>query len=638
MPSKDLLRVLGLYTALAGTCWAFWPGLTGPFLFDDFPNLSQLGTLGGVTDFNSALRFILGGDAGPLGRPLSLASFLINDVGWPSDPYGFKYTNLMLHLLTGVSLFGFLHELERSQAPARQTNGHVPLLVTALWLMHPMQSAPIFLVVQRMTILSALFTFMGLSVWLRGRNRLASGRKGGYWRMTVGISGFGLLAVLCKENGALLPFLAFVCELTLAPLPSSRGSRLWKALFFATPAALLAGYFAISWHNFIRGYEVRDFNMKERLMTEWLVLFDYLRTILIPDMRTTIFRDDFPIIKTFNATAATALACWTALVASSLYLKRQFPLLAFAVLFFLVGHSLEAGPIPLELYFVHRNYVPMVGVLYALFAAVAQLLKSRPRIAYVLGVCSIALTAVVTHAESTYWGNEALFVNAWANERPGSPRAAAMAANFWGTHGQYKKAIQIVERTLAITPDSLTLQVGDYYEHCLAGTEDSKLWVRISSNLPYAPRDTAVLDALDILARNIRDHTCKDVSIQDIVSAIDLLKQNPAFGAAQQQARIDYALAMYFLELGQTGSAVGALEQAVTAAPTVYEYELLGDLYREGGMPAKAVEMYEKGLAIPLFRGWRARILKDKPQFPVLEKKLHDTRADLNGPVNATPP
>ena len=626
MARKDLAIIFGLYAALAAACWAFWPGLTGPFLFDDFPNLSQLGTLGGVTDFNSALRFILSGDAGPLGRPLSLASFLINDVGWPSDPYGFKYTNLMLHLLTGVSVFGFLRELERAQAPALRTNGHVPLLVTALWLVHPMQSAPIFLVVQRMTILSALFTFWGLTVWLQGRNRLASGLQGGYWRMTMGITGFGLLATLCKETGALLPFLAFACELTLAPLPSSRRARQWKTLFFAVPAVLVTGYFAISWHGFMQGYEIRDFTLSQRLMTEWLVLFDYLRTIMIPDMRTTIFRDDFPIIRTFDVTALSALASWVALVASSLYLRRRFPLAAFAVVFFLIGHSLEAGPVPLELYFIHRNYVPMVGVLYALFATVAQLLESRPRIAYALGVCSVVLTGVVTHAGSIYWGNEALFVNAWANERPGSPRAAAMAANFWGTRDHYDDAIRIVERTLAITPDSLTLQVGDYYEHCLAGRENKKIWDHMRSTLLRSSRDTAVLDALDILARNIRDKTCKEVSIEDIVEVIDLLKRNPAYGAPQQQARLDYSLTLYFLELGQTASAVGALEQAVAAAPTVYEYELLGDLYREGGHPEKAAEMYKKGLAIPFFRGWRSYLVHNELHFPGLERKLAEVQ------------
>src|SRR5688572_22390989 len=82
------------------------PALTGPFLFDDFPNLENLREIGG--QFSSQrLANYLASFTGTPGRPLAALSFLVDDYAWPSDPYPFKRHNLLLHLLCGVMVFGF---------------------------------------------------------------------------------------------------------------------------------------------------------------------------------------------------------------------------------------------------------------------------------------------------------------------------------------------------------------------------------------------------------------------------------------------------------------------------------------------------------------------------------------------------
>lgn len=88
---SDLLKFFVSVAALLGLTYSLYvPGLAGVFLFDDFPNLEPLGYAGGVTDVQSALRFIFGNSSGPTGRPISIASFLLNDNSWPSHPFYFK--------------------------------------------------------------------------------------------------------------------------------------------------------------------------------------------------------------------------------------------------------------------------------------------------------------------------------------------------------------------------------------------------------------------------------------------------------------------------------------------------------------------------------------------------------------------
>src|SRR5690606_15482615 len=95
------------------------------------------------------------------GRPLSMLSFIINDFSWPSSPWPFKYTNLLVHLLVGVVIFGFARSLGQSRTkPVR--GDFVALVAMSAWLLHPMQLSTSMLVIQRMTQLSALFTFAGL--------------------------------------------------------------------------------------------------------------------------------------------------------------------------------------------------------------------------------------------------------------------------------------------------------------------------------------------------------------------------------------------------------------------------------------------------------------------------------------------
>src|SRR5690606_35099989 len=101
-----MLIALGLAAALITTLLVSWPALNGPFLFDDIPNLEQLATLGGHLDWESLANFAAQYRSQP-GRPLSMLSFVLNDSTWPTNPWSFKYTNLMLHLFGGVLVFGF---------------------------------------------------------------------------------------------------------------------------------------------------------------------------------------------------------------------------------------------------------------------------------------------------------------------------------------------------------------------------------------------------------------------------------------------------------------------------------------------------------------------------------------------------
>ena len=228
-----------------------------------------------------------------------------------------------------------------------------------MWLLHPFLVSTTLYVVQRMAQLSMLFSLVGLTLYIRGRIMVPVNPRRAYLTMTLSIVLFGLLATLSKENGILLPLFAAVIELTIVASQRDklgRLSRYWVAAFFVLPALVILAYLGrgVFSGSFFEVVPPRDFSLYERILTQPRILFEYLQHWFIPNLYTTgVFQDH--ILKSTGilspVSTAVALLMHVGIVALTIVKSRQWPLLAFAVLFFYTGHLLESTVLNLELYF-----------------------------------------------------------------------------------------------------------------------------------------------------------------------------------------------------------------------------------------------------------------------------------------------
>src|SRR5690606_27240932 len=115
------------------------------------------------------------------------------------------------------------------------------------------------------------------------------------------------------------------------------------------------------------------------------------------------------------------------------------PMLSFAVGWYLVGHSIESTTVPLELYFEHRNYIPIIGpVLAVVFAADCEARKVwliRPALfAYIvmLGIVLLSLTSL--------WGRPLLAAQMWSLYNPESARAVQYLSEQYARAGNETQA------------------------------------------------------------------------------------------------------------------------------------------------------------------------------------------------------
>ncbi len=557
---------------------AYWPGLNGPFILDDFDSIMSLGDRGGVVDWDTLKTFVLTGATGPTGRPISVLSFLIDAQNWPAEPWPFKRTNLAIHL-SNAALIGMISfKVLRIAAYDARDARWIAMLSTAIWLLHPFMVSTTLYVVQRMAQLSALFVLGGLALYIYGRSRLDTSPKTSYLIMSAAIGGGTLLAVLSKENGILLPLLVGVLEITIYASPQAgviRTNRLWSFAFVVAPTVVIFLYLGKQFllDSFFEVVPPRDFSLYERLLTQPRVVVDYLYQLLIPKLYTTgVFQDHF--LKSTGilqpVSTAAAIMLHSAAITLSFVYRRRWPIAAFAVLFFYGGHLLESTVLNLELYFEHRNYLP-AAFLFLPLAVVFRMKLKPPILVAVFFLITLTL-AGFTRYSANVWTSYPSMVEASARKAPGSARAQTEHSVMLSSMGRYEDALLVLDRAIEIDANSTftpLLKVNRLVTLCKMNRLDLAefdLVAKTLSTIPYDPRlIKAYMAVVDVVAAG----ECAE---------IDIARMNVLFTGMLQVPRnadrstLEYSHVMYLIGvteaiLGRRQKSVDAFEESLVARP-----------------------------------------------------------------------
>ncbi|MCG3142877.1 MAG: hypothetical protein HONDAALG_00172 [Gammaproteobacteria bacterium] len=410
----------------------YWPGLRGELIVDDLPNLKPFGDLErGLIRWQD---IVADNASGPLGRPLAMLSFLADYYVGGGRVFQFKLTNLLIHLLCGVlvyALAGLLFARHRTMPPAARR--WWALLAMALWLTAPLFASTVLYVIQRMAQLATLFSLVGLVSYVYGREQLdISFRRGAAFILAAYLIALPL-AVLSKENGAILPLLILVTEIFWFGFAGQgravRFLRTVHALFAVVPVIAGAVWLATHTDAFLSRYAGRDFTLSERLMTQARVLWDYLAQLFLPNgLRMGVIHDDFVISRSLAnpPTTAIAIAAWIAVITTLVLWRKSVTvrLLAFGLTFFLIGHLIESTVLPLEIYFEHRNYLPATGLFIAAAGVAAHLchrFEGLRRVAVLLALIPL-LTGFIAYQRVMTWQSAEAIALMAENSHGRSPR------------------------------------------------------------------------------------------------------------------------------------------------------------------------------------------------------------------------
>lgn len=593
-----------LIGVLAFAILLYWPGLQGPFSFDDTPNITDNTAIqvehltfdGLISASSSYGRW-------PLKRPLSMLSLALNWFVSGAHPFGFKLVNLAIHLCNGLLLYALTLVLLGTPRVAEgilgkqtsQNTSWVALLVAVIWLLHPINVTSVLYVVQRMASLSALFCLVGMLLYTWGRLRVIQRRPGG---ISAILAAFGIatpLAFLSKETGVLLPAYLFLIEWLLfgfgaeGPRP-----RRWLTLGFGLALGLpLLWAVAFLWFHpswFTDGYHVRPFTLEQRVFTEFRVLWLYLRLLLLPrPSALSLFHDDLPLSDGLLTpwTTLPALLGLIGLLLGALALHRRWPLAAFGILFFLTGHVLESSVFPLEIAHEHRNYLPGIGIW---LAVIPFLTAWRPqpnhrpvgrmlvmtltllfgtgtalRVAAWQDAYSLALTGVTDHPDSARWQHQMGQILWVIHEASKDPEQRTQL--YYQARERFLRAASL---NSFYAPGSL---LGLLQIDSTAGVaSDAKVVADLSRLLasgPVAPFTvTSFVTLLECRAQAI----CH-APIPELERLIDRLLHSPKLGR-KDQGKLLAAAAQYAANQGSLPQALDYANAAVAADPGELQHHL----------------------------------------------------------------
>ncbi|MGR9074304.1 MAG: hypothetical protein ACU833_14690 [Gammaproteobacteria bacterium] len=532
MPLSKSIPLFCWITIACVYVYCYAPGLTSPFLLDDYANLAKLGQFDGIRNAETFFHYFFGGFAGPTGRPVALLSFLIDGDNWPADPSAFKRTNIVLHFLTGILLYLCSVNLASALETDKRKIFFTALLAATIWLLHPYLVSTVLYAVQRMAMLAAFFSLLGIWLYTRGRLMLAESPVNAYRHMTGAVVGCTLLALLSKENGGLLPIFILIIETVVfknTALHSPELNKRWFRIFLLLPSLIVFCYLTYLSFKFANStnYGGRPFSLGQRLLTETRIVVEYLYNLLIPQMYYTgIFNENYPLSKslTHPASTLTSIFLIAALLISGFMLKKRLPFYSLAVLFFFSGHLIESTVIPLELYYEHRNYLPSAF----LFLPLAGFCTRQKKIFFrSLPLLYLALCIIFTYQRTSLWGKPAELTLFWAEQNPFSVRAQQTAAIILEKTGKDDKAMEILETAAKKIPDDLEIELHLLLIRCRQGvliqSNVESVYQKLSA-FQYTSRQFNLFETVVDMAIG---NTCPALDSRKAATMLEKLISNP---------------------------------------------------------------------------------------------------------------
>jgi protein O-mannosyl-transferase len=368
----------------------FGPVLKGQFVFDDL-----------------TLPFsISGGQEEPLSswlagvRPVLMSSYWLNY--WQSglDPFGYHFTNLIIHVLSALlAFFVSLRILEYAGTEARR-RFLLSVFCAALFFTHPLQTESVDYIAGRSESMSGLFTLAAWCVFLYRREPAIS------WRESCIVVVLFGLAIGSKENAvALIPLLLLTDYVWgrdfLASVRANR--RLYGMLAVASIPAL--AFVAITLkHAPTAGFSISQMTWYQYFFTEWRAIVGYICLFVLPVGQT--IDHDFPISQTIISHGAVFyLIVLVALAVLAYLYRKRYPLAFFGYLSFLILLAPTSSVIPILDPFVERRmYLPLLGLLFA----VLEFLRHRDlsAISWRLGLIALVILACFgTYRQAQIWAD-----------------------------------------------------------------------------------------------------------------------------------------------------------------------------------------------------------------------------------------
>ncbi|CAG1021608.1 hypothetical protein MTYM_01123 [Methylococcales bacterium] len=629
------LLTQGFFLALISLSyyWISLPGLLGGFILDDWPNLAGLEH---VKTHGQLSQFSLSGVSSQLGRPVSLLSFALQAEHWPHNPHPFKLAGFCIHTANAWLVYGCCYLIAQMKNWSPRKSLIFAGSVFTLWIFHPLNISTVFYVVQRMVLLAAFFSLIGVSGFLWAIKNYSSRPKRAFTLATISIIITYSLGILSKENAVLTGLgIGALYWLLLRDEYGSKTWDWWIIIFGILPSLSVISYLCFNLAQHTR----TDFSPYQRLLTETVILQDYVGKILLPTPgKLNIFNDDFPVYKNLfdSLIGLQAVFFWLALCSLAVFLRKRAAFFAFGIFWFLTGHLLESSIFGLELYFEHRNYLPSIGILIGIIGSAIELtgkaerlsvrLKTRINFSFNALLITLATGYVLIYgAEISTWRSPGALAISALTERPNSLRAHQESAAYFANIGDFANStllVQAIEKKWPNYPGTYSQLI---MLHCLDSNVVLPKNEAIKQRLQTGRFDRGTLDTWHQILNLKKNNNCPNLTWEQYRQFIEILINNKNFSWKREDFAV--LLALGYNADRKFTEAAAALDLVPETRADLDFLILKAKFYAMTNAKQESLQIIEraKNRYAKNLRIWLPR----KNQIEILEKQLSDSlRAD----------
>lgn len=595
---RNGFKYLAAYCCLAAVGYLLYRvGIGGIFMLDDFPSMEGLSTIeGGILD-NSFWAYVFNGVGFP-GRPLALFTFALQRECWPTDAGCFQLVNVILHALNGVLIALFGKEIFARLNPSASVI--LGGLLGLIWVTAPIHISSVLYTVQRMNVLAGTFIILGMWITsLYATRYVNAGCKSKIISVSFLVLIYALtaLSIMSKENGVLLSLFSILILAFAVDDERKDSSYKFVKYCMLIPFSSFILYVVIEWGEIVQGYDRRPFDLIQRFATQFSVIYDYIKVSIFPRPDDLgLFHDDYPLIGSiFESGKALFLAC-AVIVIPILWFFNRKNIILWGVVFYLCGHVIESTVLPLEIYFEHRNYIPLVG-LYAAVIYLAYFVYSRigssiiRSLMRVLFSVFLAIWIAIAYSEISQWSKPILQANNWYTSHPSSLRAL-------GHYGSIVANVISPEKAESLSVDhyqnygdvTALLFARDY--NCESAARSYWDTSEINKGLTSVNFNYGIFVSIQSIIHKKVEGECQGVTFYEIDSWLDALLENKNFRS--KKIEIGILKSRAFLARGDFK---GSVEMLLSQSKDSGRIDLLVGA-AQGAILANEYELAERLLAI----------------------------------------
>lgn len=435
----------------------------------------------------------------PYYMPLTRLSFLVDAELYGTNPGGYHFSNLLLHLINVFLLFMISRHFFRSDWSAG--------LVAFLFSIHPQHVEAVAWIAQRKELLAAFFGLISFQLYMLGKNSIRNDQnrneetKNIYYLLSVLVF---FLSLLSKPTWVTFPVLLIIIDWYYDDVKNKKDffqilKNISPFLFLSVVYSIVHLY-SVSWKIGHVITSVESVPMLQRIFNTPVILCKYLTTGIFPFGLTGYQPYPLTPLPIWQVVTSSAILIFILLVAISKRDKNRLGVAGLAWFFLALlpvvgllgtGEGIFIGD--------RWTYLPHIGLFITFTCLVLGLLEKMPKFRYLIFFLVFAYISAMTVSNARtidHWQNSGTFWSWSVDSTRENHYAHVKLGEYYESKGLLNEAEANFMKAHEIKPSEYiyVLYLGNLY----SSNDPDKAWVYYEKMLTTAPATPEVLFKMGI--------------------------------------------------------------------------------------------------------------------------------------------